>query len=54
MYFLVSAGDIALLIDPYQGILDFLAALGRFVDTDVDSKSEGSGLMLQAEYEGIG
>ena len=52
--FLVSAGDVAVLVDPDQRVLDFGAAVGGFVDADVDREAGGAGFMLQAEHEGAG
>ena len=46
MDFLVAARDVALLIDPYQCVLDFLTALGRFVDADVDGELAAAGFIL--------
>lgn len=51
MELLVSTCDVALLVDPYQGVFDSLAALGWFVDADVDGEFGGAGFMLQAEDE---
>lgn len=52
MYFLVSACDVTELVDPDQGVFDFLSSFGGLVDADVDRKFEGAGFMLQTEDEG--
>lgn len=52
MDFLVSLGDVALLVDPYERILDLLAICVRgFVDADVNGERVFSGFILQTEDE---
>jgi hypothetical protein len=52
--FLVAGRYGAVLVDPDQCVLYFGAALGRFVDADVDGEIGGARFVLQAEDEGAG
>ena len=52
--FLIAACHGAMLVDPDQGVLDFLAPVGGFVDANVDREGGGSRFMLEAENEGTG